>query len=105
MNAAAAGGVGVGVGIAVPAGLTRSVAHYPQTMSETAPRPSPSVARTEVESLLSVLERNRRTFAWKPSGLDAGGLRATTAASSMTLGGLIKHVALVEADWLAVKLA
>src|SRR5215813_5558390 len=59
----------------------------------------------EVEELLSVLERNRRTFAWKTSGLDESGLRATTAASSMTLGGLVKHVALVEADWLAVKLA
>lgn len=59
----------------------------------------------EAEAIQSVLERNRRTFAWKTSGLDASGLRATTAASSMTLGGLIKHVALVEADWLAVKLA
>ncbi len=54
---------------------------------------------------MAVLERNRRTFAWKTSGLDAKGLRATTASSTMTLGGLIKHVALVEADWLAVKLA
>jgi hypothetical protein len=60
---------------------------------------------TEAESLISVLERNRRTFAWKTSGLDEQGLRATTAASTMTLGGLVKHVALVEADWLAVKLA
>ena len=60
---------------------------------------------TETDSLLSVLDRNRRTFAWKTAGLDEHGLRATTAASSMTLGGLIKHVALVEADWLAVKLA
>src|SRR5215813_13045903 len=59
----------------------------------------------EVEELLSVLERNRRSFAWKTEGLDEVGLRATTAASSMTLGGLVKHVALVEADWLAVKLA
>src|SRR5262245_36620389 len=60
---------------------------------------------SEAESLLAVLERNRRTFAWKTAGLDAHGLSATTAASTMTLGGLIKHVALVEADWLAVKLA
>lgn len=60
---------------------------------------------TEAEALLSVLERNRRTFAWKTSGLDEKGLCATTAASSMTLGGLVKHMALVEADWLAVKLA
>lgn len=59
----------------------------------------------EAASVLAVLERNRRTFAWKTSGLDEKGLRATTAASAMTLGGLIKHVALVEADWLAVKLA
>jgi uncharacterized damage-inducible protein DinB len=54
---------------------------------------------------MAVLERNRRTFAWKTDGLDAAGLCATTAASTMTLGGLIKHLALVEADWLAVKLA
>jgi uncharacterized damage-inducible protein DinB len=60
---------------------------------------------SEAESLLSVLERNRRAFAWKTSDLDAEGLRATTAASTMTLGGLVKHMALVEADWLAVKLA
>src|SRR5262245_38580701 len=74
-------------------------------MNETAPEPSSSAAHTEAESLLSVLERNRRTFAWKTSGLDEKGLRATTAASAMTLGGLVKHMALVEADWLAVKVA
>ncbi len=73
-------------------------------MSESAPQLFPA-AVSEVESLLSVLERNRRTFAWKTTGLDETGLRATTAASAMTLGGLVKHVALVEADWLAVKLA
>jgi uncharacterized damage-inducible protein DinB len=74
-------------------------------MTETAQPPTPSAPPTETESLLSVLERNRRTFAWKTSGLDETGLRATTAASAMTLGGLVKHMALVEADWLAVKLA
>jgi uncharacterized damage-inducible protein DinB len=78
---------------------------YAPAMSETAPQPSPSAAATEVESLLRVLERNRRTFAWKTAGLDEKGMRATTAASAMTLGGLVKHMALVEADWLAVKLA
>ncbi|MGV9764028.1 DinB family protein [Micromonospora tulbaghiae] len=60
---------------------------------------------TEAEALLAVLERNRRTFAWKTDGLDETGLRAVTAASTMTLGGLIAHMALVEADWLAVKTA
>jgi hypothetical protein len=42
-------------------------------MSETAPQPSLSGVSTEAESLLSVLERNRRTFAWKTSGLDEKG--------------------------------
>lgn len=59
----------------------------------------------EAETVLAVLERNRRTFAWKTGGLDRAGLAATTAASSMTLGGLVKHMALVETDWLVVKLA
>jgi hypothetical protein len=74
-------------------------------MSEASPPESSSATPTEAETLVSVLERNRRTFAWKTAGLDEKGLRATTAASAMTLGGLVKHVALVEADWLAVKLA
>ena len=59
----------------------------------------------EAETVLAILERNRGTFAWKTSGLSPSGLAATTAASSMTLGGLVKHMALVEVDWLAVKLA
>jgi len=63
-----------------------------------------SSTSAEADALLSVIERNRRTFAWKTSGLDEAGLRATTAASTMTLGGLVKHMALVEADWLVVKL-
>jgi uncharacterized damage-inducible protein DinB len=58
----------------------------------------------EIATLLSTLERIRRTFAWKCGGLDADGLRATTAATTMTLGGLLKHLAFVEADWFAVKL-
>jgi hypothetical protein len=74
-------------------------------MSGAVDKPSPTPGPTEAESLISVLERNRRTFAWKTADLDALGLRAKTAASTMTLGGLVKHVALVEADSLAVKLA
>jgi uncharacterized damage-inducible protein DinB len=74
-------------------------------MSGAAQRSSPSAAPTEAESLQSVLEGNRRTFAWKTFGLGEDGLRTTTAASAMTLGGLVKHMAFVEADWLAVKVA
>jgi uncharacterized damage-inducible protein DinB len=65
----------------------------------------PTSRSAEADALLSVVERNRRTFAWKTSGLDETAMRATTAASTMTLGGLVKHMALVEADWIAVKLA
>jgi Protein of unknown function (DUF664) len=54
------------------------------------------VAGNEVDSLLGALERNRRTFAWKCGGLDALGMRARLGPSSMTLGGLLKHLALVE---------
>jgi hypothetical protein len=64
----------------------------------------PPAAGDEIATILGTLERNRRTFAWKTGGLGADGLRATTAASTMTLGGLLKHLALVEADWFAVKL-
>jgi hypothetical protein len=74
-------------------------------MSESPTEPDPAAPRTEAAALIAVLERNRRTFAWKTAGLDGAGLRAKTAASELTLGGLVKHVALVEADWLAVKLA
>jgi uncharacterized damage-inducible protein DinB len=62
-------------------------------------RPEPPAADDEVATLLGFLDFQRATLAWKCSGLDAAGLRATTAASSMTLGGLIKHMAFVEDSW------
>ncbi|MBE3008325.1 DinB family protein [Microbispora sp. NEAU-D428] len=64
----------------------------------------PPVAGDEIDTLLGSLDRQRRIFAWKCGGLDAAGLRATTAASSMTLGGLRKHLALVEDDMFSQKL-
>src|SRR5450631_128121 len=57
-------------------------------------RPEPPVAGDETATLLGSLERQRATLAWKCGGLDAAGLRATLGASSMTLGGLLKHLAL-----------
>jgi len=53
-------------------------------------------APDEVEALLGALQRNRRTFAWKTGGLDAAAMRQTLGPSSLTLGGLVKHLALVE---------
>jgi Protein of unknown function (DUF664) len=62
-------------------------------------RPEPPVAADEVATLLGFLDWQRATLAWKCSGLEAAGLRATTAASMMTLGGILKHMALVEDAW------
>jgi len=59
-------------------------------------RPEPPLAGDEVSTFLGSLERQRATFAWKCSGLDAAGMRATVGTSSVTLGGLLKHLALVE---------
>src|SRR3712207_5533389 len=67
-------------------------------------RPEPPDAGDETATLLGFLERQRATFAWKCGGLDAAGLRATVGASSMTLGGMLKHLARFEddmsAEWL-----
>jgi uncharacterized damage-inducible protein DinB len=62
-------------------------------------RPEPPLAGDETATLLGFLDYQRATLAWKCSGLDAAGLRATVGASSMTLGGLLKHLAYVEDDW------
>ena len=62
-------------------------------------RPEPPPAAGEAETLLGFLDFHRATLAWKCSGLGADGLRATVGASSMTLGGLLKHLALVEDGW------
>jgi uncharacterized damage-inducible protein DinB len=62
-------------------------------------RPEPPVAAGELETLLGFLDYQRATLEWKTRGLDGEGLRVTTAASTMTLGGLLKHVAWVEDHW------
>jgi uncharacterized damage-inducible protein DinB len=56
----------------------------------------PPVAGDEIETLLGALERQRSYLAWKCGALDAEGLRATLGPSSLTLGGLLKHLALIE---------
>ena len=53
----------------------------------------PPLAGTDVEQLVGSLERMRATFRWKTDGLGAAGLQARVGASSLTLGGLLKHLA------------
>lgn len=62
-------------------------------------RPEPPSAADELDTVRGFLEYQRATFAWKCAGLDAAGLSTTVAASTMTLGGMMKHLALVEDYW------
>jgi uncharacterized damage-inducible protein DinB len=66
--------------------------------------PEPPVAGDETATLLGSLERQRATFAWKCGGLDSAGLSARLAPSTMTLGGLLKHMALIEDHYFSVRL-
>ncbi|NNN00233.1 MAG: DinB family protein [Acidimicrobiaceae bacterium] len=61
-------------------------------------RPEPPEAGDELETLTGFLDYQRSTFAWKCSNLSADDLTTKIGSSSMTLGGMIKHLALVE-DW------
>jgi hypothetical protein len=56
----------------------------------------PPVAGTETEHLVGALDRLRTSFRWKADDLDAAGLRTRVGASSLTLAGLLKHLALME---------
>lgn len=67
-------------------------------------RPEPPVAAGEVDTLLGFLDYQRATLEWKTRGLGADGLGARTAASTMTLGGLLKHMAWVEEHWFSHRL-
>src|SRR5262245_29182997 len=56
----------------------------------------PPFAGTEAEHLVGALNRLRITFRWKADGLDSDGLRTRIGASTLTLGGLLKHLAAEE---------
>jgi hypothetical protein len=65
---------------------------------------APPDASDEVATLLGALEAQRATFAWKVAGLDHDALTTRVAASSITLGGLVKHLAFVEVLWFCTSL-
>jgi uncharacterized damage-inducible protein DinB len=68
-------------------------------------RPGPPVAGDETATLLGALDRQRSYLAWKCGGLDPAGLTARIATSSITLGGLLKHLALVEDEYFSRQLS
>jgi len=62
-------------------------------------RPGPPLESGEVATLLGFLDYQRATLEWKCRGLSDEQLRAALPPTSMTLGGLLKHLALVEDIW------
>ncbi len=49
--------------------------------------------------LMTFLDRQRATLAWKCGGLEAAAMRVTLGPSAITLGGLLKHLAYAEGNW------
>ncbi|MDE3065860.1 MAG: DinB family protein [Acidobacteriota bacterium] len=68
-------------------------------------RPETPLAAGETETLLGFLDFQRSTFEWKTRGLDAAGLAVRIAPSTMTLGGMLKHLAFAEDLWFTWRLA
>jgi hypothetical protein len=64
----------------------------------------PPNAGTEFDHITGALNRLRTTFRWKADDLDAAGLAITLPSSSLTIGGLLKHLAHVESHWTTVRL-
>ena len=64
----------------------------------------PPLRAPEVESLMAFLDYHRNYLRRKTEGLTQEQLAQTLAPSTMTLGGLLKHMALVEDNWFSVVL-
>ncbi|WP_273651356.1 DinB family protein [Cellulomonas fimi] len=68
-------------------------------------RLDPPLSADELTTLRAFLDFHRQTLLLKTEGLDAAQLARTLAPSAMTLGGLLKHLALVEDSWFGEVLA
>jgi Protein of unknown function (DUF664) len=64
----------------------------------------PPLAGSEAQHLIGALDRLRTTFRWKADDLDTTGLQTRIGASSLTLAGLLKHLAVQEDYASTVKL-
>jgi uncharacterized damage-inducible protein DinB len=72
---------------------------------DAASRTDPPLAADEATTLRAFLDYHRDTLRWKVDRLTQEQLAQTLAPSAMNLGGLVKHLALVESDWFEVVLA
>ena len=75
-----------------------------QTFDKSTRREAPLRA-DEVTALRGFLDYHRDTFRWKCSGLTQEQLAQAHPPSTMTLGGMMKHLALNEVGWFGHTLA
>jgi uncharacterized damage-inducible protein DinB len=68
-------------------------------------RVTPPLSGDEAATLLGFLDYQRDTLRWKCSGLNAEQLARSLPPTNLTLGGLLKHMAVVEAGWLNLTFA
>jgi uncharacterized damage-inducible protein DinB len=64
-------------------------------------RTDPPLRGDELATLRGFLDFHRDTLRRKTTGLDAAALSTALPPSTMTLGGLLKHLAYVESSWFA----
>ena len=62
-------------------------------------RPEPPHDAGEAATLTGFLDYQRATLAWKCRGLSDEQLRVALPPTTMTLGGMLKHMACVEDGW------
>jgi uncharacterized damage-inducible protein DinB len=62
-------------------------------------RPEPPLQGDEIETLVGFLDYQRATLEWKSRGLSDEQLRTRLSPMTITLGGLLKHLARVEDYW------
>ncbi len=62
-------------------------------------RPEPPLEGDETATLLGFLDYQRATLEWKCRGLSDEQLQVALPPATMTLGGMLKHLAYVEDSW------
>jgi len=75
------------------------------TISDPSDRRFSPLVGGEKQMLLSFLAFQRDTLRWKATGLDAAQLAYRHTPSDLSLGGLLKHLAVVEAGWVNLTFA
>jgi uncharacterized damage-inducible protein DinB len=66
-------------------------------------RRDPEPVADERSNIEQFLDYQRATLLQKTEGLDAGQMNRRLPTSALTLSGLLKHLALVEDDWIQVR--